>query len=295
MPWKVRNGRKYYYRSIREGGTVRSEYVGAGPTAQLIAEADRLDALERGRASEAWRSEKEALDAEDLDRARRSGVVEAVVRGALEAAGFRQHKRGEWRRPRMKSEQSSGDPSVRTPPAPIAEIHEVLEKAQAGDKPARRRLRELIALDPGPMIEIAGGNLATQVQHARVEKLTKSNPIFGVSVPAKLDALRAELEGPDPPPVERLLVERVLLCWLDLHQLEMVAAQGSADLTIGQADHRERVRDRTNRRYLQALKTLASVRKLGIVAVQVQIDKQQINVDLGGAEGREKAPAPENE
>src|SRR3954452_16432005 len=98
MPWKVRNGCRYYYRSIREGGRVRTEYVGAGPRAEAAELIDRLEALGREREAEAWRADREALDAEDLDQAGRFGAVELVVRAALEAAGFRRHKRGEWRR-----------------------------------------------------------------------------------------------------------------------------------------------------------------------------------------------------
>src|SRR4051794_754576 len=124
MPWKLRQTGRYYYRSIRDGDRVRTEYVGAGPAAELIAAADRLESLERAQAAEAWRAERAALDAEDLARAARFGVVEAVVRGALEAAGFRRHKRGDWRRSRMRNEPSTPGPPRPAPPAPIAEIED---------------------------------------------------------------------------------------------------------------------------------------------------------------------------
>jgi hypothetical protein len=280
MGWKVRNGSRYYYRSNRGGGQVFSKYIGRGPAAELIAEVDRLDALERRREAEAWRAEKEALDAEDLDRARRFGVVETVVRGALEAVGYKRHKRGAWRWPRMKTESSSGPPRP-TSPAPIAEIKDVLARVEAGDKPAERRLRELIALDPARMVEAAGGNLAVQVELSRLAAMKKSNKVLGITVPEKLDALRRELGGPDQPPIERLLVERVVMCWLDSHWLELWVAQAAlGEVTFRQAEHRDRLRDRAQRRYLSALKALAAVRKLGVVGIQVNIDKQQIN--LGG-------------
>ena len=36
----------------------------------------------------------------------------------------------------------------------------------------------------------------------------------------KMDALRAELAGPDPTPIERLLAERAAFCWLVLWKYE---------------------------------------------------------------------------
>ena len=34
MPWKERNGKSYYYRSVRKDGRVVSEYKGSGENAQ---------------------------------------------------------------------------------------------------------------------------------------------------------------------------------------------------------------------------------------------------------------------
>ncbi len=37
MGWKQINGCRYYYRSIREGNRVRTEYVGTGEAAETAA------------------------------------------------------------------------------------------------------------------------------------------------------------------------------------------------------------------------------------------------------------------
>ena len=100
-PWERRErGGLYYTRSRKEGGRVIREYVGGGVLGELAA---RMDAEERRRREEeaaAWREERERLE-------RLTGLldafcedVETVTRAAMIAAGFRRHKRGEWRRRR---------------------------------------------------------------------------------------------------------------------------------------------------------------------------------------------------
>jgi hypothetical protein len=62
----------------------------------------------------------------------------------------------------------------------------------------------------------------------------------------------------------------VVLCWLDCHYQEYRDIKGK-DRTYHQADFEARQRDRAHKRYLSALKALAAVRKLPIVAVQVNM------------------------
>lgn len=100
-PWERRErGSLYYTRSRKEGGRVVREYVGGGVLGELAA---RMDAEERQRREEdaaAWREEREHLEglAGLLDAFYED--VETVTRAALIAAGFRRHKRGEWRKSR---------------------------------------------------------------------------------------------------------------------------------------------------------------------------------------------------
>src|SRR5215208_6534157 len=101
MAWERRErGGPYYTRSRKANGQVVREYVGGGLLGELAA---RMDAEKRQRREEetaAWREEREHL--EEL-----AGLVdelcedvETIARATLLAAGFRRHKRGEWRRRR---------------------------------------------------------------------------------------------------------------------------------------------------------------------------------------------------
>ncbi len=100
MGWETRErGGRYYYRSVRDGGRVRKEYVGAGEIAEAVAHADetirRVRELERARCrAEAERLEVLTAPVEELSEA--AGIL---ARAHLIAGGYHRHK-GEWRRAR---------------------------------------------------------------------------------------------------------------------------------------------------------------------------------------------------
>jgi hypothetical protein len=98
--WDVRNGRRYYYRSVRVGNRVVHQYVGTGPLAELAATADALRRAQRRAEAEARQRERARLEAAEGPLLELNGVADLVTRAALTAAGFHQHERGEWRRKR---------------------------------------------------------------------------------------------------------------------------------------------------------------------------------------------------
>ena len=100
MGWKTINGRQYYYRCVREGARVRSEYYGAGVAGNLRAQVARMDAedlaMERSLFKEqqdAWNEIDDALD--DLAEQARHAAADLLTR-----AGYHRHHRGEWRKRR---------------------------------------------------------------------------------------------------------------------------------------------------------------------------------------------------
>jgi hypothetical protein len=71
---------------------------------------------------------------------------------------------------------------------------------------------------------------------------------------AKMEALRVELAGPSP--LERVLAERIVACWLHLYHLETI--YGDKDrLPLELGSYYQRCLDRAHKRYLSAIKTLA--------------------------------------
>ena len=155
------------------------------------------------------------------------------------------------------------------------DIVALANRAQKGDKSALPAIREV--LDDPAMVDLLGGDLAKQAQLTLIEKFSTSNLLLRESLPRKLDNLRRELGGPAPTALEKLVVDRIVACWLHLHHLEHVYAQkDSMSLELG--TYYEKSIGQAQRRYLAAIRCLALIRRLAIPALQVNIArKQQVN------------------
>jgi hypothetical protein len=101
MPW-VRG--RYYIRMRKINGRVVSEYVGCGPMAERAAQMDALRRKERQRAAQARRALKAELAALNADMKAMMKATELVARAVLLAAGYHQHRHGEWRKRRERDD-----------------------------------------------------------------------------------------------------------------------------------------------------------------------------------------------
>lgn len=102
MSWETRGNREYYFSARREGGRVVKEYYGSGKVAELTAEMHGIERADRDMQREVYRGvivELADLD-EPLDTL--AELTNLLVRAALVSAGYRQHKRGEWRKSRAR-------------------------------------------------------------------------------------------------------------------------------------------------------------------------------------------------
>jgi hypothetical protein len=129
-----------------------------------------------------------------------------------------------------------------------------------------------------PYIMEACGNLAKHTQNALILKVSGAGKNLAVreGLSRKVESLRAELSGPSASPLEQLLVERIVVCWLHLHHLELIYANKDS-MALDLAMHYQKSIDRAHRRYLTAVKALAVVRRLALPALQVNIaQKQQV-------------------
>ena len=158
----------------------------------------------------------------------------------------------------------------------VARANHLLPEANAGDPSALADLRTIF--DDHPQLWDGMGDLAREAELTLVRLVAGPNTVTKEAIRKKLDALRRDVAGPAPSPLERLLADRVALGWLGLAvaegQYHRALEQG-----LSQSDefHQRRV-ERAQRRYLAAIKALAQVRRLGVAAVQVNIGDKQINV-----------------
>ena len=174
--------------------------------------------------------------------------------------------------------------ATKTPPAQKTDgLTDMLHRAMTGDASAIPELWELMKTHTGLSAVVADmGDLARKTEERIVDTAAGKNLLFKESMVRKLQSMRAELAGPNPTPLEKLLAERIALCWLTLHDTEVRLAQAN-DLTMRQNEHWQRRIDHAHRRYLTAIRTLATVRKLALPVVQVNIAKRQTNIAVRGA------------
>ena len=99
MTLERRNGRLYYYRSVRDGEKVRKVYVGAGEVARICYETDMLRRTDRRAHQERERTELERLEGLVALVEEFSGAAKVLVIAHLVDAVYRKRK-GEWRRAR---------------------------------------------------------------------------------------------------------------------------------------------------------------------------------------------------
>jgi hypothetical protein len=163
----------------------------------------------------------------------------------------------------------------KTVPTDPKEVQQLIERAQQGDAKTLPALREVLK-NPAA-VDRMGGDLARQAQLTLIHQFSGQNLLFKESLTRKLDLLRAELAGTSPSPLERLLVERVVACWLHLHHLEMTYA-GKESMSLELGAYYQRSISAAQKRYLAAIKTLALVRKLAVPVLQVNIARKQVNV-----------------
>jgi hypothetical protein len=119
-------------------------------------------------------------------------------------------------------------------------------------------LRELLGSRPELWRRL--GDLAGHVEEALLGVAGGKSLLARESVRRCLDELRAELEGPAPSAVEKLLVARAVICWAQVHLADLEAAQQAK--AGAPAAHAERRQAGAQTRYLGALRMLVLVRKL---------------------------------
>jgi hypothetical protein len=139
------------------------------------------------------------------------------------------------------------------------DLARLVGRAERGDLAVLPALREALAANPN--LWQTYGDLALQAEGALVRVAAGSNLLLAESLLFKLRALKAELGSESATPLERLLIARVALSWLQANYHDILVAQAAG---AGEARLRalQRLQDAAHRRHLAAIKQLALVRRL---------------------------------
>jgi hypothetical protein len=118
-------------------------------------------------------------------------------------------------------------------------------------------------LKRNPQIWRAVGDMAAHAEAAWVELIGRGDRLLGEAMTREADRLRDELRGDRPTPVERMLVDQIVVSHLELRYLQVRAAEAPGT-TAGQVASATRRLDSAQRRHLAALKSLETLRRLAV-------------------------------
>jgi hypothetical protein len=167
----------------------------------------------------------------------------------------------------------------------LAKLRALSEKAQAGDKEARKELRRLVRAS-SPQVIAEASSIASRAEWMLIKTISAGKPLMEEALQERMRQMRAEIAGENPTPLEVLLTERVVAGWLLVETLEgLIAGQYQRDVTAHRVPpahviQQSRILEGATRRYLAAIRELARVRKLQAGAPPVQVNTQ-VNILRG--------------
>lgn len=160
--------------------------------------------------------------------------------------------------------------------ATVGRLRELVKKAEKGTKKAVPEIREILRDSPDLAWRLM--DLGRLAEWHFIERMSTDKDLASREMLTRqLADMRAEIAGDSPSALERLLAERIVATWLQVQLFEGLYAMGmSKSMTIAQGEYHQKRLDRTYRRHLTAVRTLAQVRKMG-PAVQINIAEKQMN------------------
>jgi hypothetical protein len=268
MAWETRLGRyQYYVVSVRQGGRVL-HFTFKGPAAEIAAYQAESRREARQKAIAALREYREIRGQARAQLDRLIGLTKLLQEVILLAAGFHRHDRGEWRKKRAMTAQTP----TKVPPAPIpaqppkelsSDLWKILkhlaDRAQRGDASALLEIRQ--TLDAHPQVWKTAGDWSVHAREVWVKLASGGDAVLAESTRRRLDALQEELSRPFQDPLERLLVERLVITLLQLQYADAELAESERQPAAKRGDV-VKCHAAAQRAFEQAQKALSRHRQL---------------------------------
>ena len=157
-------------------------------------------------------------------------------------------------------------------------VRKLYDKAKKGDKDALRAFENSFAEAPQGLE--ADGNLGRDLRRHLLDRHLGEDEVFKRGIELRAESLERDLAGDNPTPLERLLIERIVIAWVESHLVDKLCLD-KLEFQLALIDKHafyQKWQERCHRRFLSAVKTLAQVRKLLGMNVQINIAEQQVNV-----------------
>jgi hypothetical protein len=159
---------------------------------------------------------------------------------------------------RIKDDIQSPDKAV----SEQARLAVFIEAANRGEEngPEVKALRKF--LDDNKDFAKQHQVFAYSVRHAVMRKITQENGHFEL-LEREYETRRDSLGWADASPIERLMIERIMLCWLRLLWVENYnGSLMQGGVSIKESEFADRLLHRANSRYIRACESLSRMRLL---------------------------------
>ena len=160
----------------------------------------------------------------------------------------------------------------------VEKLRDLLSLAEKDQENALPKIRQILGEHPDLAQRFLYlGHMAEEIL---LGSMTKDDLATRELFHSQLNAMREEIAGENPSPLERLLAERIVATWLQIQLFEGLYASGiSKSMTIAEGGYHQKRLDQIYRRHLSAIRALAQIRKLlkGGAITQINIADKQIN------------------
>ena len=161
----------------------------------------------------------------------------------------------------------------------VEKLGDLLRLAEKDQENALPKIRQILGEHPDLAQRFL--YLGHMSEEILLGKMTGEDLATGELFRSQLNAMREEIAGENPSPLERLLAERIVATWLQIQLFEGLYARGMSkgSMPIARDGYHQKRLDHAYRRHLSAIRALAQIRKLlkGGTITQINIAEKQIN------------------
>lgn len=137
------------------------------------------------------------------------------------------------------------------------EFLQIVAAADAGGASALFQLREILDHYPSFWQKVA--DLAGKVEESLIKLISTKSSLLQESLRLKVREMKGNLQGDSPSPLETGVIERIVACWLQVQFAEVASVEHAED---DKAAYWQKRLDQAQRRYMSAVNTLVTIRKL---------------------------------